>query len=68
MIILPKKTIDSMSSESNYQWCFYRTRSKNLKIFIETLKTPNSQSNLEGKKTQLEESDSLTSVYSTKLQ
>ena len=29
---------------------FYRTRTKNLKISMETQKTPNSQSNLEGKK------------------
>ena len=42
---------------------FYRTRTKNLKICMETQKTPNSQSSLEGKKTELEESDSLTSDY-----
>ena len=49
---------------------FYRTRTKNLKICIETQKTLNSQSNLEGKKKKmvLEESDSLTSDYTTKLQ
>ena len=29
---------------------FYRTRTKNLIICMETQKTPNSQSNLEGKK------------------
>ena len=29
---------------------FYGTRTKNLKIFMETQKTPNSQSSLEGKK------------------
>ena len=29
---------------------FYRTRTKNLKICMETQKTPNSQSGLEGKK------------------
>ena len=29
---------------------FYRTRTKNLKICMETQKTPNSQSSLEGKK------------------
>ena len=28
---------------------FYRSRAKNLKICMETQKTPNSQSNLEGK-------------------
>ena len=47
---------------------FYGTRTKNLKISMETQKTPNSQSSLEGKKTELEESDSLTSDYTTKLQ
>ena len=39
---------------------FYRTRKKNLKICMVTQKTLNSQSNLEGKKMELEESDSLT--------
>ena len=47
---------------------FYGTRTKSLKICMETPKTPNSQSSLEGKKTELEESDSLTSDYTTKLQ
>ena len=47
---------------------FYRTRTKNLKICMETQKTPNSQGNLEGRKTELEESGSLTSDYTTKLQ
>ena len=47
---------------------FYRTRTKNLKICMETQKTLNSQSSLEGKKKELEESDSLTSDYTIKLQ
>ena len=47
---------------------FYRTRTKNLKMCMETQKTQNSQSNLEGNKTELEESDSLTADYTTKLQ
>ena len=47
---------------------FYRTRTNHLKICMETQKTPNSQSSLEGKKTELEESDSMTSDYTTKLQ
>ena len=47
---------------------FYRTRTKNPKICMETQKTPNSQSSLEGKKADLEESDPLTSDYTTKLQ
>ena len=47
---------------------FYRTRTKNLKILIETKMTPNRQRNLEGKKMELEESDSLILDYTTKLQ
>ena len=47
---------------------FTELEQKNLKICMETQKTPNSQSSLEGKKTELEESDSLTSDYTTKLQ
>ena len=47
---------------------FYGTRTKILKICMETQKTPNSQSSFEGKKMELEESDSLTSDYTTKLQ
>ena len=47
---------------------FTELEQKNLKICMETQKIPNSQSNLEGKKTELEESDSLTSDYTTKLQ
>ena len=40
---------------------------KNIKICMETQKTLNNQSSLEGKKTELGESDSLTSDYTTKL-
>ena len=47
---------------------FYGTRTKNVKICMETQKTPNSQSGLEGKKTELEDSGSWTSDYTTKLQ
>ena len=47
---------------------FYRTRTKSLKICMETQKTSNSQSTLEGKIMELEESDSLTSDYTTKRQ
>ena len=47
---------------------FYGTRKKNLKMYIETQKIPNSHSSLEGKKTKLEETDSLTSDYTVKLQ
>ena len=50
---------------------FLRTRTtKNLKICIETQKTPNNQSNLEGKKknkTELEELVSLTSDYTARM-
>ena len=47
---------------------FYRTRTKSLKICMETQKTLNRQSKLEIEKKELEESDSLTSEYTTKLQ
>ena len=47
---------------------FYRTRTENFTICMETQKTPNSQSNLKKEKTELEESGSLTSDYTTKLQ
>ena len=47
---------------------FHRTRIKNFTICMETQKTPNSQRGIEGKKTELEESDSLTSDYTTNLQ
>ena len=46
----------------------YRARTKYLKIFMETQKTSNSQSNIEKKKTELEESASLTSDSTTKIQ
>ena len=48
---------------------FHRTRTKkNLKICMETQKTPKSQSNLEKKKMELKESGSWTSGYTTELQ
>ena len=47
---------------------FTEVEQKNRKICMETQKALNSQSSLEGKKTELEESDSLTSDYTTKLQ
>ena len=47
---------------------FYTARTNHLKICMETQKTPNSQSSLEGKKTELEESGSLNSDHTTNLQ
>ena len=46
---------------------FYRTRTKYLKICMETQKILNSHSSLEGKKTEMEESGSWTSGYTTKI-
>ena len=46
----PKQSIDSLQSLSSYQWYFHRTRTKNFKIWMETQKTLNSQSNLEKEK------------------
>ena len=46
-----KQSTDSMQSLSNYQWHFFtELEQKNLKICMETKKTLNSQSSLEGKK------------------
>ena len=64
----PKQSIYSVHPYPITNGIFYRTRTKNLKICMETQKTPNSQSSLEGNKMELEESDSLTSDYNTKLQ
>ena len=47
---------------------FTELEQKILTLCMETQKTPNSQSNLEKKKRELEESGSLTSDYTTKLQ
>ena len=47
---------------------FHRTRTKTFTICTETQKTPNSQGNLEKEKMELEESGSLTSDYTRKLQ
>ena len=47
---------------------FTELEQKNIKICLETQKTLSSQSNTERSKTELEESGSLTSGYTTKLQ
>ena len=57
-----------MQSLSNFSGIFHRTKTKNITICIEAQKILNSKSNLEKEKTELEESNSLTSVYTTRLQ
>ena len=47
---------------------FHRTRTKNFTIHMETQKTLSSQSSLEKKKVELEDSTFLTSDYTTKPQ
>ena len=47
---------------------FTELEQKNIKICLETQKTLSSQSNTKRRKTELEESGSLTSGYTTKLQ
>ena len=47
---------------------FHKTRTKNVTICMETQKALNSQSNLEKRRMELEESTYLTSDYITKLQ
>ena len=72
-----RKNIVKMTSQSNLQiqcnpyqttnGIFHRTRTKNFTICMETQRTPNSQSNLE-KEMELEESGSVTSGHTSKLQ
>ena len=46
----PRQSTDSMQSLSNYRRHFHRTRTKYFTVCMETQKTPNTQSSLEGKK------------------
>ena len=48
----PEQYTDSMQSLPSSNGIFYRTRTKNPKIFMEPQKTPNSQNNLEKEQSQ----------------
>ena len=68
MSILPKAISIQCNSYQNTHDIFHRTRTNNPKIYMEPQKMPNSQSNLEKRRTKLEVSCSLISDYITKLQ
>ena len=61
-------SIDSLQLLSNTNGIFHRTSTNNFKCCRETQKTPNTQKNVWERKTELEESGSLTSDYTIKLQ
>ena len=64
----PKQSTDSMQSLSNYQWHFSQNYNKNFYNLYGNTKDPEEPKQSWGEKTELKESDSLTSDYTTKLQ
>ena len=61
----PWQFTDSVQYLSNYEWHLHRTRAKSFKICIKESEQPKQSKE---RKMELEESDSLTSCYTTKLQ
>ena len=61
-------TTDTMQYLSNTKDILHKTGTEYFKICMETKETPNSQSNIEKEKMEMEESGFLTSDNTTKLQ
>ena len=64
----PKQSTDSVQSLSNYQWYFYRTKTNNFTIYMETQKILNSQSNLEKEEWSWRNQPSCLIIFNRKFQ
>ena len=64
----PRQSTDSMQSLTNYQWHFFTELEQKILNLYGNTKNPEEPKQSWERKTELEESGSLTSDYTTKLQ